>query len=217
MLRAMSLVAQWRTMARSLPEHWSACRLRITPARDKDADETARLLGPASPGRSGTSSLLVVQPGEVNATERLFARLDEAAVRGTLELVTAGEPAAPAVERVDDAPEPLAAAWDALVAALADGWSDLLCLVELRSSDDLAPTALALAPVNPSRHGNELAFRFRVAHSFGYGAAPAMVRRCLARLDEQSIPGSLSLLEAFADTRPVLTQGPTFKVAGRAV
>ena len=84
---------------------------------------------------------------------------------------------------------PLAAAWDELVASLPEDWSDLLCLVELRSSDELDPAALALAPVNPSRHEGALGFRFRVARRFGYGAAPGMARRCLERLDEAGIPG----------------------------
>jgi hypothetical protein len=100
---------------------------------------------------------------------------------------------------------------------LPEDWSDLLCLIELRSSDELAPAALALAPVNPSRHAGSLAFRFRVARTFGYGAAPGMARRCLERLDETGLPGHLRLLEVFSDTQPVLTQGPTFVVSDRAV
>ena len=90
-------------------------------------------------------------------------------------------------------------------------------VVELRSSDELAPAALALAPLNPSRHKGSLAFRFRVARRFGYGAAPEMARRCLERLDELGIPGELRLLEVLSDTQPVLTQGPTFVVSDRAV
>ena len=78
-------------------------------------------------------------------------------------------------------------------------------VVELRSSDELAPAALALAPLNPSRHRGSLAFRFRVARRFGYGAAPEMARRCLERLDELGIPGELRLLEVLSDTQPVLT------------
>lgn len=127
------------------------------------------------------------------------------------------EPAAAVPRREAAAALTLAEAWDELVSALPEDWSDLLCLLELRSSDDLAPAALALAPLNPSRHSGTLGFRFRVAHRFGYGAAPEMARRCLARLDEAGISGSVQLLEARADTRPVLTQGPTFVVGNRAV
>ena len=125
--------------------------------------------------------------------------------------------AAASVESADGPSKPLAAGWDELVAGLPEDWSDLLCLVELRSSDELDPAALALAPVNPSRHEGTLGFRFRVARRFGYGAAPGMARRCLERLDEAGIPGRLRLLEVFSDTQPVLTQGPTFVVSDRAV
>ena len=111
----------------------------------------------------------------------------------------------------------LAAAWDELAAGLPEDWSDALCLVEFRSSDELDPAALALAPVNPSRHKGTLGFRFRVARRFGYGAAPGMARRCLERVDEAGIPGRLMLLEVFSDTKPVLTQGPTFVISDRAV
>ena len=44
-----------------------------------------------------------------------------------------------------------------------------------------------------------------------------MARRCLERLDEPGIPGQFRLLEVLSDTRPVLTQGPTFVVSDRAV
>ncbi len=62
-----------------------------------------------------------------------------------------------------------------------------------------------------------LGFRFRVAHSFGYGAAPGMVRRCLARLDEEGIPGRVRVLRALSDTHPVGTQGPVWTIGGKAV
>ena len=68
-----------------------------------------------------------------------------------------------------------------------DDWSDLLCALELRSTDDLPPAALAIAPLNPSRHGPDPVFHFRVARNYGYGAAPEMAQRCLARLDERTI------------------------------
>jgi hypothetical protein len=151
---------------------------------------------------------------------RLLARLDEQGIRGTLVLAdsTQAAPAAADSPVVAEAPvTSLAAAWDELVAGLPHGWSDLMCVVELRSSDELAPAALALAPLNPSRHKGMLAFRFRVARRFGYGAAPAMARRCFERLDEAGISGTLTLLEVLSDTSPVLTQGPTFVVSDRAV
>ena len=59
--------------------------------------------------------------------------------------------------------------------------------------------------------------RFRCARSFGYGAAPAMVRRCLERLDVSDIRGSLRILRSLSDSRPVATQGPVWYIEGKAV
>ena len=44
-----------------------------------------------------------------------------------------------------------------------------------------------------------------------------MMRRCLARLDEEGIPGVLGLLNVLCDTDPVGTQGPVWRVGGRSV
>lgn len=177
------------------------------------------LLGQLGPGLSGNELNLLVTPrGAAGpaAFERLLARVDAEEIRAALELAGEAEAGPVAASAVLPA-VPLAEAWDRLVAAIPEDWSDLLCLLELRSSDELDPAALAIAPLNPSRHERAIGFRFRVAHRFGYGAAPEMARRCLARLDEAKIPGTLRLLEAFSDTKPVLTQGPTFVVGGRAV
>ncbi|HVY61352.1 MAG TPA: hypothetical protein VHF22_06845, partial [Planctomycetota bacterium] len=78
--------------------------------------------------------------------------------------------------------------------------------------------ALLLGPANPFlvEHGRP-AFRFRSAHTFGYGTAPVMTRRVLARLDEERIAGSLRLLHLRSDVHPVLTQGPVWREDGRAI
>ena len=218
MLRAMGLAAHWDAMVAELPPDWPEIRVRLRLARPEDAARAAALLGPLSPGVAGDElHLLVTSRGAAGpaVARRLLVRLDAEGIGGTLELV--GQVAAAAVASAAAPPRPLAAAWDRLVADLPDDWSDLLCLVELRSSDELDPAALALAPLNPSRHGKTLGLRFRVARRFGYGAAPGVARRCHERLDEAGIPGSLTLLEVFSDTQPVLTQGPTFVVSDRAV
>jgi len=61
------------------------------------------------------------------------------------------------------------------------------------------------------------AYRFRVARRFGYGASPEMFRRCLERLDGEGIGGTLRILHALSDTKPVSTQGPVWYVGGRSV
>ncbi len=215
----MGLVAQWSAIASRLPDGWTEARLRVSPARSGDASRVAVLLGPLGPGLSGDELHLLVTPGGAAgpaALDRLLARVDAEGIPAAVELV-AETAAGPVAASADLPAVPLAEAWDRLVATLPEDWSDLLCLLELRSSDELDPAALAIAPLNPSRHEGTVGFRFRVAHRFGYGAAPEMARRCLARLDEAEIPGTLRLREAFSDTKPVLTQGPTFVVGGRAV
>ena len=59
--------------------------------------------------------------------------------------------------------------------------------------------------------------RFRAARTFGYGAAPEMARRCLARCDRDSIRGELRLLRVLSDTIPVGTQGPVWQIGGRTI
>jgi len=111
----------------------------------------------------------------------------------------------------------LAPAWEAALEELPPDWSDIYAEVEITSSDLLERTALLMAPCNPARDGERLAFRFRCARTFGYGASPGMVRRCLERIDEEGIPACFDLLRALADTKPVYTQGPVWYVGGKAV
>jgi hypothetical protein len=144
---------------------------------------------------------------------RLLARLDDERIRGTLSTVTVAErpQAAPAARGS------VAEAWDAAVAALPPDWSDLFCELELTSTDHVDGAALLLAPINPARVGSRAAFRFRVASTAGYGASPGMTRRCLARLDEAGLPARPTILRALSDTDNVATQGPVWRVGGKAV
>ena len=217
MLRVMGLVAMWDEISRKLPADWQEARLRLLPDAGRST-RAAALLGPLGPGRvAGELRLAVSRRGSPGPEQlrRLLARLDEERIGGRLELLTAVEAEVEGERDPRPKPSSLAAEWDRLTAALPEDWSDLLCHLQLHSSDDLDPSAVALAPVNPTLDG--LGFRFRVACRFGYGAAPEMARRCLARLDEAGIPGELRVLDALADTKPIGTQGPVFIVARRAV
>jgi hypothetical protein len=213
----VGFVRQWNEIERGRPENWSDARLRLTVSNDANCDRAAALLGPANPGRSG--KLIRFSAGRrgtgpsPDLVRRLLRRLDDARIVGQLELVGAGE-AEPAPEI---ARSTLAAEWDAAAATLPSDWSDLHAEVELRSSRDLERAALALSPVNPSAAPGRPGFRFRVARQFGYGASPDMTRRCLERLDEQDIAGELRILRVLSDTRPVATQGPVWRVDGKAV
>ena len=213
----MELVEQWRRIREQLPPDWDAASLTLTIPRTDRRSRAAAVLGPASPGRSGEGLNLSVRRagvgiGPEHAT-RLFARLDEEGIRGALEL----REAVARASLEEAGPERLAAAWARELAALPPDWSDLFCELELGSSDHLDRGALLLAPVNPARVLGRSAFRFRVAHSFGYGASPEMTGRCLERLDEESIPGRLAVLRVLSDTHNVDTQGPVWRVGGKAV
>ncbi|TMM09780.1 MAG: hypothetical protein E6F98_13860 [Actinobacteria bacterium] len=144
----------------------------------------------------------------------MLRRLEGEGIAGSLALVSSDEaPPEPAVSRLT-----LAAAWDAVVATLPADWSDLLCELELTSSDHVDQGALLTAPLNPFQSGvGKPGFHFRVARTFGYGASPGMARRCMERLDHAGIPGEVRVLRALSDTQPVGTQGPVWYVGGKAV
>ena len=111
----------------------------------------------------------------------------------------------------------LVSAWNRLLERLPDDWSHLYAEVELRPNELYEDVALIVSPLNPAHCDGRAAFRFRVGHSFGYGAAPEMVRRSLERLDEARIPGRLHLLQLLSEQRPVETQGPVWRLGGRSL
>jgi len=219
MLSLVALVNQWRAVLRDLPEDWADVRVRLHVEDDGDCARAAALLGPANPGRYGkVVSFYAARRGGGPAPElirRLLARLDRERIYAQLELVGVGETAAAAAAAHGRAP--LTAQWDEAVEALPDDWSDLYCEIELASTDHLERGALLLAPVNPARFGGRPAFRFRVARTSGYGASGGMTRRCLERLDGETIRGSVRILRALSDTKHVYTQGPVWYVGGKAV
>ena len=212
----MGLEAQWDHISDTLPADWERVDLRLAVPDEKARAQAATLLGPLAPGRvRGDLRLVVARSSGVGpqAARRLFARLDEERIAGRLTLVGRLERRAPTAA----AERPLAAQWDDLVARLPEDWSDLLCRLELESSDHLPRAALDAAPLNPSRPAGEVGFDFRVARRFGYGTSPQMTRRCLERLDEDGIPGEVSVLRALSDTQPVATQGPVWYVDGKVL
>ena len=217
MVQEMALADQWDTIQRGLDPRWSDAHVVLTLDDASRAGRAAALLAPAAPVRAhATLRFYVARSGPdvgPEAVRRMLRRADAEGVKGTLELVAASETAvAAAVERAS-----LADAWDAALAALPADWSDLLCELSVFSSDHLDLTALLISPANPLRESDNMTFRFRVAHSFGYGASPGMVRRCLERVDEAGIPGAVRVLRLMSDTHPVGTQGPVWYVGGRAV
>jgi hypothetical protein len=220
MLGPVRVVDQFREIEARLPADWADIRLVLVVDDAKQAERAAALLGPLGAGRSRNKVQLTVSRGggRVELLRRLLTRIDRDRIRGRLELVTFSEaaPEPPPMESRAAWP-PLQEAWRSALAALPDDWSDLYAEVELSSSDYLDRGALLLAPVNPSRPDRGLAFRFRVARQFGYGASREMTGRCFERLDEEEIKGRLNILWALSDTKAVVTQGPVWYVGGKAV
>ena len=213
----MALADQWRYIERGLPDTWADARLLLTLDGETDAERAGALLGPLNPGRSGRAIRFhSARRGAGPAPEqvrRLLRRLDSAGINGKLELVSSAEAEPqPEVRRPT-----LVSSWAALAAGLPPDWSDIYAEIEIASTDFLERAALLVAPLNPARYGERPVFRFRAAHRFGYGASPGMVRRCLERLDEEGIRGSVRILRVLSDTKTVATQGPVWYVGGRAV
>jgi hypothetical protein len=111
----------------------------------------------------------------------------------------------------------LASSWDRLLERLPDDWSHLYAEVELRPTESQERVALIACPLNPEHCDRRSAFRFRVARSFGYGAAPELAKRCLERLDRAHVPGHLRLLQLLCEKQPSETQGPVWRLGGRSL
>ncbi len=219
MLRPVSLVEQWKRAESGLDPNWTDARLRLVVEDAGRCDRAAALLAPLNPGRRGAELTFLAgrsggAPGP-EAIRRLLAKLDHEGIRGSLELVSASTSEAAAGE--ETAPATLVETWEDELAKLPPDWSDLWAEIRLRSSDDLERAALRTAPLNPRAGGDRNALRFRAARAFGYGAFPAMVRRCLERCDEDGIRGTVRVLRVLSDTRPVQTQGPVWYVGGKVV
>jgi hypothetical protein len=214
----VSLVDEWRRVQEGLPAGWASVVL-VLEVGEGDADRAAALLGPAQPYRTKPGALRFHAAHDGSgpsaaAVERLLARLDGAGIAGTLGALSAEEtPAAvPA-----GAETTLAESWAAELAKLPPDWSDVYGEIDLISSDYIEAAAVQLVPINPRREPAGSAFRFRCAARFGYGASPGMVARCLERCDALGIRGSVRVLRALSDTRPVATQGPVWYLGGRTI
>jgi hypothetical protein len=219
MLRVMRLVVQWREIVQGLPEGWADARLALTVAGEAQARRAATLLAPVNPRQRGTELRFSCSRQGAGPPPQLVSgllrRLDTERIRGRLELVRTERAAAaegPAISRAT-----LVETWDEAVSALPPDWSDVYAEIELVSTDWLDRAALLLAPVNPARFDARPALRFRVARRFGYGASAGMTRRCLERVDAESIRGTVRILHALSETEPVHTQGPVWYVEGRSV
>ena len=150
----MSLEDQWRRIEASLPEEWADAQLALEVPNPVQRARAAALLGPANPGPRGVTSSASPRIAAARAPAR---RPFGVSCGGS---TTPGSGASSASStRTEIPPEAevdragLAPAWDALANGLPPDWSDLLCEIDLTSSDYLQRAALLLAPVNPARTG----------------------------------------------------------------
>ena len=216
----MRAVEQWNALAAELGD-WERARLAFAVDDPEAVPAAAGVLGPIGPGRVGNELRFEVRRrgSSPEQVRNLLGHLDRKRIWGDLKLLEteAAAPPEPAAAQPTARRASLAATWDAEVAKLPPGWRDLLCELELDSTDYLARAALLGSPLNPFRAGDAIALRFRASSDGGYGTAAEMVRRCFVRMDEDGITGSVRVLTALADTDNVATQGPVWRMAGRAV
>jgi hypothetical protein len=216
----MRLVDQWERLERDLPDGWQAARLAVRPESAAELPRAAAVLGPANPGRRGDVLVLTVRrgggPAGPEGVRRLFRRLDQQRIWCELELLDT-DVAPEAADRTVAPVRSLLPTWDDAVAGLPADWSDLLCYLELDSSDYLPRAALLCAPLNPTADRERTGFVFRVARRAGYGAPLGMTRRCLERCEAEDITGRAGILRVLADTDNVATQGAVWYVGGRVL
>jgi hypothetical protein len=224
----MRAADQWKRIRDSLPEGWVEARVSYSVEDPDSVQAAVAVLAPLGPGRSGTELRFHVRPSGPAGAEsvrNLLARLDRKRIWGDLVLgevrVADMAPVEPLSEEKLEAavPTSLANAWDALLATVPPDWSDLLCELEVESSDYVPRATLLGAPLNPSRVPGELAARFRISQGGygGYGASPEMARRCFERMDDDGVSGSLAVVNSLSQVDYVGTQGPVWRVAGRSV
>jgi hypothetical protein len=214
----VKLVEQWNRLESALDPRWSEVSVSLRIGDKEARSRAAALLGPAGPGLAGQEIRFAAARGGAavgpEAVRRMLRRIDQERIPGTLDIgaVSAARPE-------PSLPQPsVAARWDTALARLPSDWSDLLCELELHSSADLERAAVLVGSLNPLQVGvGRPSFRFRVAHTRGYGTAPAMARRCLERLDAEEIGADVHVLQALSDSRHAHTQGPVWHVGGRAV
>jgi hypothetical protein len=219
----MQAAEQWKAIESGLDPGWDEVSLAFVAEDRKAGEAAAGVLGPLGAGRHGNTLRLTVsrRGGEPEKLANLLGHLDRKRVWGTLELTGSIALAAEAPAAATAPAEPiraasLAEAWDGAVADLPPGWTDVLCELELDSTDSVPRAALLGSPLNPAR-GPGTSLRFRASDGIGYGTSSGMVRRCFERMDAEGIRGGIRVLQGVSDVGNVGTQGPIWRVAGRSV
>ena len=216
----MQAAGQWKLIERDLGADWDEAHLMFSVEDPGAIGDAAAVLAPLGPGRARGELRFQIrrEGGGPDKVRNLVGRLDRKRIWGTLTLVESRAEArttAPA----DEPREALGIveSWDAALADLPPGWRDLLCELELDSTDYLPRAALLGAPLNPTRNPEKLELQFRVSSGAGYGTSPGMARRCLERIEGDGITGRTKVLNALCDTGNEATLGPVWRIAGRSV
>lgn len=218
----MQAADQWKLIERELGANWDEARLLFSVEDAGSIGDAAAVLAPLGPGRAGAELRFQVrrEGGGPDKVRNLVRRLDRKRIWGTLTLVEShAEPrVAPSSVEPDSREDVgIVESWDAALAELPPGWRDLLCELEVDSTDYLPRAALLGAPLNPTRNPDEIALRFRVSSGVGYGTAPGMARRCLERIEGDGITGRVRVLRVLSETGNEATLGPVWRIAGRSV
>ena len=214
----MAAADQWARIEEALDPEWVELRLAFAP--EGAFAEAAAVLGPLQPVLVGDELRFHVtrSDGGAERTRNTLSRLDRKRLWGTLALIDVAASDAPAaITAVPAAAPGLAESWDETISSLPSDWSDLLCELELDSSDHLPRAALLGAPFNPTRVPDANALRFRASGKRGYGVSPQMARRCFERMEADGITGQIAILHGLSDTENAVTQGPIWRLAGRSV
>jgi hypothetical protein len=214
----MAAADQWSRIEENLDADWVELRLAFTP--EGAFSDAAAVLGPLQPVRVGDEFRFHVtrSNGGAERARNTLSRLDRKRLWGTLTLIgAAASGTQAATTTVPGAALGLAESWDEAISSLPPDWSDLLCELQLDSSDHVPRAALHGAPLNPSRVPDAIALRFRASGKRGYGVSPQMARRCFERMDAEGITGRIAILNALSDTENADTQGPVWRLAGRSV
>lgn len=214
----MAAADQWAQIEEDLEADWVELRLAFTP--EGAFSDAAAVLAPLQPVRVGDEFRFHVTRanGGAERARNTLSRLDRKRLWGTLALIdVASDTASPTAVAPTPRALTLADAWDDALAKLPPDWSDLLCELQLDSSDHVPRAALHGAPLNPSRVPDAIALRFRASGKQGYGVSPQMARRCFERMDAEGITGRIVILNALSDTENADTQGPVWRLAGRSV
>jgi len=220
----MKLVDQWRTIEEGLPSGWEGVRLTLTTEQPGDLPRAAQVLGSINVGRVGSALVFHVRRAGGSqgpqAAKRLFERLDHDRIWCHLEqshVEAAGTAVAASASELAPETVSVAGSWDTALAPLPTDWTDLLCELEIGSSDNLDRAALLCAPLNPTRDAPRLVFTFRCSGRSGYGVSRSMARRCFERLDHDGITGSTRVVRVLSDMDNVDTQGPVWLVGGKTL